>query len=217
MQKCLLPQIGRNVHVYVDDIVVKTKQHLTLLADLKKTFANLRRFQIKLNPEKCVFGVPAGQLLGFLISARGIEANPEKIRAIERMRKPTRLRDVQKFTGCLASISRFVSRLGERALPLYQLMKKTTTFEWSDQADEAFRDLKRMLSTAPVLATPAEKEPLLLYIAATSRAVSTVLVVERPEEGKVHPVQRPVYYLSEVLSASKQNYPPYQKMCYGVY
>ena len=75
-----------------------------------------------------MFGVPAGQLLGFLASERGIECNPVKIKAIERMEKPTRLRDVQKFTGCLASISRFISRLGEKALPLYQLMKKTTFF-----------------------------------------------------------------------------------------
>src|SRR3989337_1180876 len=74
-----------------------------------------------------------------------------------------------------------------------------------------------MRATTPVLAAPADKEPLLLYIAATSRSVSTVLVVERPEASKVQPVQRPVYYLSEVLSASKQNYPHYQKMCYGVY
>ena len=119
MQKCLLPQLGRNIHVYVDDIVVKTKQHLTLLDDLKETFANLHEYKVKVNQEKCVFGVPVGKLPGFLISERGIEANPEKIKGIERMRKPARLRDVQKFTGCLASVSRFLSRLGERALPLY--------------------------------------------------------------------------------------------------
>ena len=87
--------------------------------DLKETFENLRRFQIKLNPEKCLFGVPAGQLLGFLVSERGIECNPVKIKAIERMEVPSRLLDVQKFTGCLASISRFINRLGEKALPLY--------------------------------------------------------------------------------------------------
>ena len=178
--------------MYVDDIVVKTKQHLTLLDDLKETFTNLREYKVKLKPEKCVFGVPDGKLLGFLVSERGIEANPEKIKAIERMRKPARLRDVHKFTGCLASVSWFLSRLGERALPLYQLMKKTSPFEWNDKADEAFQDLKRMLSTAPVLAAPTDKEPLLLYIAATSRAVSTVLVVERPEKGKIQAVQRPV-------------------------
>ena len=94
------------------------------------------------------------------------------------MRKLARLRDVQKFTGCLASVSRFLSQLGERALPLYQLMKKTSPFKWNGKADEAFQDLKRMLSTAPVLAVPTDKEPLLLYIAATSRAVNTVLVLE---------------------------------------
>ena len=98
MQKCLLLQLGRNIHVYVDGVVVKTKHHLTLLEDLKETFANLREYKVKLNPEKCIFGVPAGKLLGFVVSERGIEANPEKIKAIERMRKPPRLRDVQKFT-----------------------------------------------------------------------------------------------------------------------
>ncbi|SPT17712.1 unnamed protein product [Triticum aestivum] len=78
-------------------------------------------------------------------------------------------------------------------------------------------ELKKMLTTPPVLAAPTKKEPMLLYIAATSRVVSTVIVVQRPEEGRAQLVQRPVYYLSEVLSTSKQNYPHYQKMCYGVY
>ncbi|XP_073354952.1 uncharacterized protein [Aegilops tauschii subsp. strangulata] len=96
-------------------------------------------------------------------------------------------------------------------------MKKTTPFEWNDQADETFRDLKHMLSTAPVLAAPVDKESLMLYIAATSRSVSMVLVVERLEKGKIQSVQHPVYYPSEVFSASKQNYPHYQKMCYSVY
>ena len=105
MQKCLLPQLGRNIHVYVDDIVVKTKQHLTLLDDLKETFANLCEYKVKLNPEKCVFGVPVGKLLSFLVSEHGIEANPEKIKAIKRTRRPAWLRDVQKFTGYLASVS----------------------------------------------------------------------------------------------------------------
>ena len=130
-----------------------------------------------------------------------------KIKAIERMEAPKRLLDVQKFTSCLASISRFISRLGEKALPLYQLMKKTTFFEWTPKADEAFLQLKKMLTTPPVLAAPTPKEPMLLYIAATSRVVNIVMVVERKEEGKALPVQRPVYYLSEVLSTSKQNYP----------
>ena len=104
------------------------------------------------------------------------------------MEVPSRLLDVQTFTSCLASISRFISRLGEKALPLYQLMKKTTFFEWNHKADEAFLQLKKMLTTPPVLAAPTPKEPMLLYIAATSRVVSTVIIVERKEEGKALPV-----------------------------
>jgi hypothetical protein len=215
MQKCLHDQIDKNVQVYIDDVIIKTKESQTLIDDLRETFANLRRFRMKLNPAKCTFGVPAGKLLGFLVSSRGIEVNPGKIRAIERMKPLTDLKEVQKFTGCLASLSRFIRRLGEKALPLYQMMKKSDTFVWTAQADAAFKELKQMLSTAPVLASPLPKEPMLLYIAATNRVVSVVVVVEREEGGKT--VQRPVYYLSEVLSTSKQNNPHYQKMTYGVY
>src|SRR3954470_20588319 len=96
------------------------------------------------------FWVQAGKLLGFLVSERGIECNPEKIAAIERMKQPRNLKDVQKITGCLASLSRFLSRLGEKAIPLYQLMKKTEKFVWTPQADEDFKELKCMLSTAPI-------------------------------------------------------------------
>ena len=123
---------------------------------------------MKLNPDKCTFGVPAGKLLGFLVSSQGIEANPKKIRAIESMKLPEKLRDVQRFTGCFASLSRIISRLGEKAMPLYQLMKKSDHFRWTPQADAAFHDLKKMLSSAPILASPLPKEPMLLYIAATN-------------------------------------------------
>jgi hypothetical protein len=201
----------------VDDVVVRTKQSGTLLDNLKETFANLRRYRMKLNPEKCTFGVSAGQLLGYIISQRGNKANPSKIKAIEALEQPTQLRDVQKFAGCLASLSRFISRVGEKAILLYQLMKKIDHFVWSQRANEAFNDLKRALSTAPILAAPAPREPMLLYIAATPRVISVVIVVERTMEGKELPVQRPVYYLSEVLTLSKQYYLHYQKVAYGVY
>jgi dsDNA-binding SOS-regulon protein len=108
--------------------------------------------------------------------------------------------------------------LGEKALPFYALMKKSDDkFEWTEEADVAFAQLKKVLSTSPVLVAPNEKEPLLLYIAATHQVVSTVLVVERSEEGKAHGVQRPVYFVSEVLSSTKQRYPHYQKLTYSVF
>ena len=98
---CLHNQIGRNVHAYVDDIVVKSRKKETLLDDLKETFGNLRVYKIMLNPPKCVFGVPAGKLLGFLVSNRGIEANPEKIKAITSLAKPACVNDVQHLAGRL--------------------------------------------------------------------------------------------------------------------
>jgi hypothetical protein len=171
---------------------------------LAETFDNLSRYKLKLNPTKCFFGLSAGQLLGFLVSARGIEVNPEKIQAILTMGKPTKLHDVQKLVGRIAALSRFVARLGEKALPFYSLMKKLDDkFEWTAEADAAFAQLKKMLSMPPVLVVPKENEPLLHYIAATYQVVSTVLVVERSEEGKAHGVQRLVYFISEVLSPTK--------------
>jgi dsDNA-binding SOS-regulon protein len=170
-------------------VVITTRNEESLISDLAETFDNLNRYKLKLNPTKCSFGVSAGQLLGFLVSAQGIEANPEKIQAILTMGKPTKLHDVQKLTGRVAALSRFVARLGEKALPFYALMKKSDDkFEWTEKADAVFAQLKKVLSTPPVLVAPKEREPLLLYIAATHQVVSMVLVVKRSEEGKAHGV-----------------------------
>jgi hypothetical protein len=207
MHACLKEQNGRNIEVYVDDIIIRMAKADSLLDNLWETFANLDHYSIKLNPKKCSFRVPTSQLLGYLISERGIEGNPEKIHAIINMQPPKTLRHVKQLTGRLAALSRFISKLGEKALPFYQLLQKTGSFTWTEEAQAAFDDLKRRLSTFPVLVTPREKEPMLLYIAATNQVISSVLVVERVEEGKEHGVQRPVYYLSEVLSPTKQRYP----------
>ena len=141
LQNCLHNQIGCNVHAYVDDIVVKSREKETLVDDLRETFDNLRVYKMMLNPAKCVFGVPAGNLLGFLVSHRGMEANPEKIKAITSLAKPACINDVQRLAGRIAALSRFISRLGEKAMPQYQMMKKTDSFTWSDTANTAFEDL----------------------------------------------------------------------------
>jgi hypothetical protein len=203
----LKEQIGRNVEVYIDDIIVKSTKADSLLDDLRETFTNLDQYNIKLNPKNCSFGVPTGQLLGYLISERGIEGNPEKIQAISNMQPPKTLRHVQQLTGHLAALSRFISKLGEKALPFYRLLRKTDKFTRIAEVQAAFDDLKHHLLTSPILVTPHEKEPILLYIAATNQVVSSALVVECAEDGKEHGVQRPVYYLSEVLSPTKQRYP----------
>ena len=131
------------MHAYVDDIVVKSRQKETLVDDLKETFHNLWVCKMMLNPAKCDFGVSAGKLLGFLVSNRGIEANPEKITAITSLAKPKCINDVQRLAGRVAALSRFISRLGEKVIPLYQMLRKIDHFIWSPTTDEAFEDLKR--------------------------------------------------------------------------
>ena len=113
MLKCFGDLIGRTIEAYIDDIVVKSKRANHLVADLKQIFAKLRANGIKLNPEKCVFGVPRGMLLDFIVSERGIEANPEKISAFMRMGPIQNIKGVQRIIGCLATLSQFISRLGE--------------------------------------------------------------------------------------------------------
>jgi hypothetical protein len=102
-------------------------------------------------------GVPAGQLFGLIVSNRGIEVNLKKIKDIHDIYRPNDLKDVQRLTGCVAAMSRFISRLSEKALPLYKLMKESDEFVWTDEANAALKDLKRVLSTAPVLAAPEDE------------------------------------------------------------
>jgi hypothetical protein len=106
-------QIGRNLEVYVDNIIVKTRQSSSLIAILEETFTNLMHFNITLNPEKCTFGVHRGKLLGYIITKRGIEANPDKISTITKISQVRNVKDVQWLMGCLATLSYFMSQLGE--------------------------------------------------------------------------------------------------------
>jgi hypothetical protein len=179
MSKTFEDLIRDKVEVYVDDIVVKTKRGSTLVEDLTLVFDKLRATRTKLNPDKCVFGVSTGKLLGFLVSHRGIEANPENIKVIEAMRPPARIKDVQKLTGSLAALSRFISRLAERVLPFFKLLWKYDPFSWTKEEEQAFQELKQHLVSLPILVAPEPGEPLYLYIAAAIEAVSMVLVVER--------------------------------------
>jgi hypothetical protein len=179
MSKTFGDLIRDRVEVYVDDIMVKTKRGSNLVEDLTLVFDKMRATRTKLNPEKCVFGVSAGKLLGFLVLHQGIEANPEKIKEIKTMRPPARIKDVQKLTGSLATLSRFISRLAERALPFFKLLRKSDPFSWTEEAERAFQELKQHLLSLPILVAPEPGEPLYLYIAAATEVVSMVLVAER--------------------------------------
>jgi hypothetical protein len=239
MSKTFGDLIRDRVEVYINDIVVKTKRGSTLVEDLTLVFDKLRATRTKLNPDKCVFGVSIGKLLGFLVLHRGIEANPEKIKAIEAMRPLARIKNVQKLTGSLAALSCFISRLAERVFPFFRLLWKSDPFSWTEEAERAFQELKQHLVSLPILVAPELGEPLYLYIAAAFEAVSMVLVVERaaqqpqgsqqvpPGEGGgptttmltegqevedpgptigVRTIQKPVYYVCEVLHEAKATY-----------
>jgi hypothetical protein len=132
------------------------------------------------------------------------------------MKAPTCIKDVQKLTGCMAALNRFISKRGERGLPFFKLLKHQEKFVWTPEADQAVAQLKDFLSKPPVLTTPRKAEQLLLYLAATTHVVSTAIIIERQEGGHTYPVQRPVYFISEILSESKARYQPVQKLLYAV-
>ena len=121
MNKMFAQQIGRNVQVYVDDMVVKIRRE----EDLKETFGTLRSYNMKLNPRKCAFGVTAGKFLGFMVSQRGIEANPDKIRAIMEMAPPRNVKEVQSLNGKIEALNKFVSRAMDKCLPFFCTLKRS--------------------------------------------------------------------------------------------
>ena len=132
------------------------------------------------------------------------------------MEAPASIKDVQKLTGCMAALNRFLSRLGKRGLPFFKLLKLQDKFRWSQDAADALKNLKQHLQSPPILMAPMPGEELLLYIAATIHVVSTAIMVECNEEDHAYGVQRPVYFISEVLSESKVRYQPIQKLLYAI-
>ena len=125
------PQIGRNVEVYVDDMLVKSIDEGNHLDDLQETFETLRQYKMKLNPSKCAFGVSSGKFLGFMVLQRGIEVNPDKIQAILDMEPPKNIKEVQSLTGRVAALNRFVSKATDKCLPFFKVLRKA--FEWTDE------------------------------------------------------------------------------------
>jgi hypothetical protein len=182
--KVLHSQIGRNVLTYVDDIIVKGTKQENHVADLQETFANFRQAGLKLNPEKCVFGVSKGKFLGCLVSMKGIEANPSKIEAILRMEPPNSKKGAQRLAGRLASLNRFISRSAERNLPFFEILKSVEVFQWGPAEQKAFEELKEYLIDLTTLTPPSSGILLLLYVVASHAAVSAALVQEK-QDGQI--------------------------------
>jgi hypothetical protein len=189
---------------------MKQENHI---ADLQETFANFRKAGLKLNPEKCVFGVK-GKFLGCLVSTNGIEENPSKIEAILRMEPPRTRKGAQRLTGRLTSLNRFISRSAEMNLPFFKVLKSAEVFQWGPTQQNAFKELKQYLIQLTTLTPPLSGVPLLLYVAASNAAVSEALVQEKQDDQAKKQVL--VYFVSEVLSPSKRNYIELEKVLYVV-
>jgi hypothetical protein len=188
MTKAVLgPQLQKNIIAYVDDIVVMSKNEEDHIADLKETFANLREAGLKLNPEKCVFSVSQGKMLGYIIGPEGIQANPEKTKAIVSMVEPSTKKEVQKLTGRIAALNRFISKTAEHSLPFFNALRGGDKVEWGPEQSEAFQRLKRYMASKLLVIVPDPKALLLLYVAASDHAVSEVLVQGKEEGSKVIP------------------------------
>ncbi|XP_057444132.1 uncharacterized protein LOC130736307 [Lotus japonicus] len=171
MDKKISSQVGRNMEVYVDDMIVKSARAGDHGDDLKEAFAQLRKYRMKLNPEKCSFGIQGGKFLGFMLTSRGIEVNPDKGKAILEMKSPTSVKEVQRFTGRMAALAHFLPMAGDKAAPFFNCLKKNSKFQWTEACEQAFIKLKESLATLPVLSKPTPDVPLTLYLAVTDKAV----------------------------------------------
>ena len=186
-------------------MVVKSKVVFEHLEDLGSTFNVLRRHKLRLNASKCSFGVGSSKFLGYMVTHRGIEVNPDQIKAINDLKPPQNAKEVQKLTGIIATLNRFISRSTDRCRPFYLMINKWKGFKWSEDYTAAFQQFKEHLSRPPIMFSPAADKVLYAYIVVAPHAVSLVLI--RDDNG----LQRPVYYVSKLLHEAEVRYLPLEK------
>nr|GEU78349.1 reverse transcriptase domain-containing protein [Tanacetum cinerariifolium] len=209
MDKAFASQVGRNIEVYVDDLMVKSYTEAEMMRDIEETFRTLRQVNMKLNPKKCSFGLAEGVFLGYVITPEGIKPCSDKTAVVLQLPSPRTVKEVQSLNGKLASLNRFLSKSAEKSLPLFQTLKKRikkSDFRWTAEAEQAFQQLKQHLSELPLLVAPKPQEELIMYLSATYRAVSAVLMTERGT------TKTPIYFISRALQGPKLNYSPMEKL-----
>ena len=170
------PQLCKNIEVYIDDMVVKSKLVSEHVVDLTNIFEILREHKLHLNVSKCSFGVGLGKFLGYMVTHRGIEVNPNQIKAINNLQPPRNPKEVQKLIGMMAALNRFISRSADRCRPFFLLLYKWKEFEWSEECVVAFQQLKQYLSHPPIMSSPMVDEVLFAYIAVAFYAISFMLI-----------------------------------------
>ncbi|CAL9011686.1 unnamed protein product, partial [Prunus brigantina] len=205
------PLIGNTMEVYVDDMLVKSRTTDQHIPNLSAMFTILKQYKMRLNPTKCAFGVASGKFLGFMISQRGIEANPEKIQAILDMAIPKTVKDIQSLTGRVAALTRFISKATDRCAPFFKALKGSKrSITWTAECDKAFNELKEYMSRAPLLSTPEPGDTLMIYLSISATAVSSVLI--QTKESAEHPV----HYVSKALQDAEARYPDIEKLAFAL-
>ena len=163
VNKMFQNKIGASMEVYIDDMLVKSVKIELHITHLVEALQVLKRYNMKLNPAKCAFGVSPRKFLGFIINNRGIEANPDKIKAVLDLLPPSNVKEIQHLAGRIAALSRFVSKASDKCQPFFQVLRKA--FQWDAHCKEAFMVLKTYLSSPPILVSPFKGELLILYLA----------------------------------------------------
>ena len=156
--------IHHEIEVYVDDMIAKSRTTQDHLTDLRKLLQRLKKYQLRLNLNKCAFGVTSGKLLGFIVSGRGIEIDPEKVQAIWNMPKPRTEKEIQSFLGRINYIARFIAQLTATCEPLFKLLRKDVKIKWTEDFQKAFDKIKEYLLNPPILVPPTPGRPLILYL-----------------------------------------------------
>ena len=182
----------RDVEVYVDGMIMKSRDKVGRSVALQRFFERIRQFRLRLNPKKCTFKVTSGKLLGHIVSERGIEVDPEKIRAILGMPAPRTKREIRGFLGRLQYINCFIAILIDICEPIFRLLRKSQPTVWDDDCQHAFKKIKECLLSSPVLVPPTPRCPLLLYLSVSNTAMGCMLA-QLDDLGK----ERAIYYLSK--------------------
>ncbi|GKC77586.1 reverse transcriptase domain-containing protein [Tanacetum coccineum] len=209
VDKAFQNQIGINLEVYVDDLVIKIRTEHEIIRDIEETFKTLKEINMKLNPKKCTFGIEEGMFLGNKVNTEGIKVCAGKVEAVLSLPSPKCLKDVQKLNEKLASLNRFLSKSSKKSLPFFKTLKKCTKkndLQWTAEAKVAFKEMKKLITELPTLTAPREKEELIVYLAVAREAMSAVLITERGVK------QMPLYFISRALQGPEINYTPMEKL-----
>ncbi|XP_062019159.1 uncharacterized protein LOC133735742 [Rosa rugosa] len=208
MNAMFAEHLGKIIEVYVDDMLVKSVRASGHVANLKVIVTILLAYGMRLNPEKCFFAVTASKFLGYIVSERGIEANPDKVQAILDLADPKYKVHVQCLQGKLTALSRFISRLTDKCASFFKLLKTThkKVINWNPECQAAFQGLKEYLAAVPLLSVPVQGEILFIYLAVSASAVSCAIVQREGQD------ELPVFYAGRGMNGAETRYPPLEQL-----